>query len=132
MRIAAITLASLLFACTPAYVGPGVPSGGVALTTAPVQVPPGGTVILTLSNGSPERLGCNLCTSAILSASGGPVRTDRVCTMELRTLEPGRSETYPYELPANIARGTYRFSASVEQMPSGTRTTLTSNEFSVR
>lgn len=132
MRIAAIALASLLFACAPAYVAPGVPSGGVALTAAPAQVPPGATMTLTLSNGSPERLGYNLCTSAILTASGSRVPTDRVCTMELRMLEPGRSATYPYQLPANIARGTYRFSTGVERMPSGTRATLTSNEFAVR
>lgn len=132
MRLAAITLASLLFACAPVGIDPAVPIGDVTLTAAPTQVRSGATVTLTLRNGSLERLSYNLCTSAILTTGGSPLQTDRVCTMELRSLEPGRSTTYPFELPPNITPGTYRFSTGFERMPSGTRANVTSNTITVQ
>lgn len=108
------------------------PSGDPILRALPREVAAGGTVTLMLSNGLPERLGYNLCTSALLASDGSEVRTDRVCTLELRTLEPGRSATYPYDLPESVRAGTYRLRTQVERMGSGTRTTLISNEFTVR
>lgn len=108
------------------------PAGGVTLTAAPSRTSPGATVTLTLTNGSRQLIGYNLCTSALETAAGRPVPNDRVCTMELRTLDPGRSATYAYELPASIASGNYRFSASAERMGAGTRTVARSNSFQVR
>ncbi len=108
------------------------PSGEPNLSASPQQVARAATVTLALANGTSEPLGYNLCTSALLGSAGSPVRTDRVCTMELRTLEPGNTATYPYELPASVGPGSYRFSTSVERMRSGTRTAVTSNEITVR
>lgn len=108
------------------------PSGVVSLGAAPARVAPGATMTLTLRNGSRGQVGYNLCTSAIENAAGRAVRTDRVCTMELRTLGPGRSADYAYELPASIERGNYRFSTSVERMDAGARSVVRSNSFEVR
>lgn len=51
----------------------------------------GATMTLTLRNGSKEQIGYNLCTSAIETTSGKNIESGRVCTMEPRTVEPGRS-----------------------------------------
>lgn len=178
MRVAAIALASLLFACTaadenaaanedggadvemngggdgsalPESGNPATPPAGtppvqppsngderpdpsseVSLRASPLQLDAGETVTLTLSNGTSGRLGYNLCTSALQTASGGEVRTDRVCTLELRTLEPGRSASYPYELPVSLESGSYRLSTGIERLDGGARTTTTSNTFTVQ
>lgn len=116
-----------------APVPPAPPSaGGVTLTAAPSRTSRGAIVTLSLTNGSRQLIGYNLCTSALETTAGRPVPNDRVCTMELRTLNPGGSATYAYELPASIASGNYRFSASAERMGAGTRTVVRSNRFQVR
>ena len=113
-------------------VPPPAPSGNVTLTAAPTQTSAGSAVTLTLANGSRQTVGYNLCTSALQTAAGAEVRTDRVCTLELRTLEPGRNATYRYELPGRLSDGRYRFSTGLDQMPSGGPTSVTSNTIEVR
>jgi hypothetical protein len=108
------------------------PAGPPSLRALPREVAAGGTVTLMLANGTPEGLGHNLCTSTLLASGGSEVRTDNICTMELRVVEPGATATYPYRLPASLRPGTYRLRTSIEYMTSGRRTTLTSNDFSVR
>ena len=111
---------------------PAEPTGDVSLSVTPARTSAGSTVTLTLGNESRQAIGYNLCTSALQTASGSAVRTDRVCTMELRTLQPGRSASYSYELPGSLADGRYRFSTGLERMPDGGRLTVTSNSFEVR
>lgn len=159
MRPTAVALASLLFACTvdgenasnnaesaelngglavppaqqpPTGEGATVPAGDIGLRASPERVGPGASVTLTLNNGSRGRLGYNLCTSLLQTAAGEEVRSDRVCTMELRILEPGRAATYSYDLPSALEDGSYRFSTSVEPMDDGAPTTFTSNAIEVR
>lgn len=108
------------------------PSGDVTLSAAPASTTEGATVTLTLSNGSKEQIGYNLCTSNLETSGGQDVPTSRVCTMELRTLEPGRTADYRYELPVNMVDGSYRFSTQVEWMDSGRRGTVRSNSIEVR
>lgn len=108
------------------------PSGQVALLAAPARTTGGSTMTLTLTNGSSGQIGYNLCTSALQTSAGVDVPTSRVCTMELRTLEPGRSADYRYELPVNMADGSYRFLTQVEWMQSGRRSGVASNSFTVR
>lgn len=117
---------------TPTNGGSSEPSGEIGFTASPERVSAGATVTLTLSNGTSGSLGYNLCTSALQTASGGEVRTDRVCTLELRTLDPGASATYAYELPATLEDGSYRFSTGLERMESGGPTSVTSNTIEVR
>lgn len=108
------------------------PSGQVTLSAAPAQTTAGATMTLTLSNGAREQIGYNLCTSALQTSAGADVPTSRVCTMELRTLEPGRSADYRYELPVNMADGSYRFLTQVEWMQSGRTSGVPSNSFEIR
>ena len=108
------------------------PSGDVQLSASPSRTTAGSTVTLTLTNSASFTVGYNLCTSAIETADGSNVPLDRVCTMELRTLQPGRSANYSFELPGNLADGRYRFSTSAEKMDGGARAVVKSNIFSVQ
>ena len=106
--------------------------GEIRFSASPQQVNAGATVLLTLANGTGESVGYNLCTSALQTAAGRDVRTERACTMELRILEPGGSTTYSYDLPGILEDGAYRFSTRVERMDSGTGSSVTSNSIEVR
>ena len=108
------------------------PSGDVTLAAAPAQTTGGSTMTLTLRNGSSQQIGYNLCTSALETSAGRSIPTSRVCTMELRTLEPGRNADYRYELPVNMAEGSYRFVTQVEWMQSSRGSGVRSNSFAVR
>lgn len=106
----------LLAAC-----GRTVPSGesveGLRLSVRPDRVLAGDSVVLTLSNRSGETIGYNLCTSALeRSTEGGwrDVPSERVCTMELRTLPPGDDARYTIGIEPDRTAGAYRFRADVE------------------
>lgn len=106
----------------------------VRLAVEPDVTSPGDTVELTLSNDSAEAVGYNLCSSGLERASGGtwqPVPSDRVCTMELRTLEPGTEASFAMELQEGLAAGEYRFSTTVERLDAGTRDVVSSAPFEV-
>lgn len=134
LKKSAIAAAFLLAAC--GYPSENAPAptrpGEVTLTATPPETSAGSTMVLRLANGSRQAIGYNLCTSALLDASGNAVKTDRVCTMELRTLAPAGAANYDYDLPADLPSGSYRFSTDLERMQSGDRTTVTSNTFDVR
>lgn len=134
LKKSAISLAFLIAACGyPAQNAPApAPPGEVTLTAAPPQTSAGSTMVLSLANGSAQQIGYNLCTSALQTASGAAVQTDRVCTMELRTLAPGATATLDHELPPTLPDGSYRFSTDVERAESGDRMTVISNMFEVR
>ncbi|MGI8704596.1 MAG: hypothetical protein ACR2JJ_02150 [Sphingomicrobium sp.] len=108
------------------------PSGDVTLSATPASTTEGATITLTLSNGAKEQIGYNLCTSNLETSGGRDVPTSRVCTMELRTLEPGRTADYRYELPVNMVHGSYRIATQAEWMNSRRRSTVRSNSFEVR
>lgn len=103
----------------------------IAFTASPASVAQGGTLTLSLTNGTQQQLGYNLCTSAIVTDAGAAIQTDRVCTMELRTLEPSRSATYAYELPGDLAPGSYRMNTTVTRMQVGTQATVSTPSFEV-
>jgi hypothetical protein len=113
-------------------VQPPEPSGEATLSVAPASTTEGATVTLTLSNGSKEQVGYNLCTSNLETSGGVRVPTSRVCTMELRTLEPGRNADYRYGLPVNMVAGSYRVVTQVQRMNSRRLSTIRSNSFEVR
>jgi hypothetical protein len=110
----------------------GEPAGGVELSASPKETKTKSSVTLTLRNGSAHDVGYNLCTSALETAAGREVPTSRVCTMELRTLEPGSTTTSSYQLPVNMLEGSYRFATQVHSMESGSVATVRSNAFTVR
>jgi hypothetical protein len=130
MRTIALLLTLLTAACA---VGVGA-TGDLVLERAPESLRAGETITLTLRNGTSEQVGYNLCTSALERESGGawaPVPTDRMCTMELRTLEPGAEADYPYELPTSLAAGRYRLSAGVTMMGSREQRVVATEPFQV-
>ncbi len=152
MRLAAIALAGLLASCpVPTQDASETQLNGSAGAPAPGASLPRRSLRGRRASGAAARSGAgrdgdsdarqrpgraarlqSVHQRALMAADGAPVRTDRVCTLELRTIESGRVATYPYQLPASVMPGTYRFSTTVERMQSGTRTTLTSNEITVR
>ena len=108
-----------------------VPTGSVSLSAAPPRAAAGSTMTLTLHNGSSRTIGYNLCTSGLQTSAGAPVRSDRVCTMELRMLGPAARASDPWELPDDLAAGRYRFTTTIEWMDSKLRSNVDSNSFEV-
>jgi len=113
--IRAVIMILLLAACAgAAEVGP---DQQVSLEVQPAAVSPGAAVTLTLGNRTPWPVGYNLCTSTLERESGGswqPVPEDRMCTMELRMLDPGERSELQLELPAALEPGNYRYTTNVE------------------
>lgn len=161
MRFQSAALASLLFACAnpvnnPTSVNAGVagatsegqappavlqpqqpdpitsdPASAVTLRVTPASVAAGGTITLTLANGSTQGVGYNLCTSSIETSAGQSVPNDAMCPMLVRTLAPGQSTTFDYDLPASMAAGTYQILTKIEWIGSGQSAQIRSNSFQV-
>ena len=108
-----------------------VPTESVSLNASPQRAAAGSTMTLTLRNGSLRTIGYNLCTSGLQTSAGAAVRSDRVCTMELRTLGPAARATDSWELPDDLAAGHYRFTTTIEWMDSNLRSNVDSNSFEV-
>jgi hypothetical protein len=103
----------------PATSGGGAGGGMLELTVQPQPARAGQEVRLTLTNRSDREVGYNLCPSTLQRRAGNDwqqssLRFTEVCTMELRVLQPGASDTFRHPLPAGLPAGTYRFRASVE------------------
>lgn len=127
----AILLAS---ACTATQSPPG--EGAVTLRAQPAAVSAGDSLELVLENGLAEPVGYNLCTSALEWRRGEAweaVASDRVCTMELRILEPGQEARFTFAMPQRpqLPAGEYRAVTGVEHMTSGGRTEVASEPFRV-
>ena len=74
---------------------------------------------LQLRNNSQRTLGYNLCASNLERRSGQawqPVASQRICTMELRTLAPGGEARYALALE-ELPPGEYRATTRVEGLP---------------
>jgi hypothetical protein len=124
MKKVAILLLSLVI------VGGCAVSGAESNDVTLNAVRTGQRVMLTLRNGSAVPVLYNLCSSGLQRQAGGawePVRTDEVCTMELRTLEPGSSATFEKTLPSDAGSGQFRYVTNVES--EGQRVVVTSNPF---
>jgi hypothetical protein len=139
-RIAVIALLlAALSACAPQ--GSAPPAGGaggepLVLTVQPQPARAGQEVVLTLTNHSGRQVGYNLCPTLLQRQVAGeweasPIPFTEVCTMELRTLDPGASATFRHPLPAGIPAGTYRFWAAVEWPLGGDRAGVQSAPFPV-
>lgn len=90
----------------------------------------GDAVTLTLTNGSGSAIGYNLCSSALLRRDGATwrtVQTDLVCTMELRSLQPGQQDTFDYPIPSGLPPADYAWSNNIELPLGGTRNQVVSN-----
>lgn len=74
---------------------------------------------LALRNGSAQAIGYNLCASSLERRSGDrwqPVASQRLCTMELRSLAPGGEARYRVSLE-NVPPGEYRARARIDGNP---------------
>lgn len=133
MRMLVPVLIPLLCACNPALQN-DMAMSDVVLSVAPVPAAPGDSVTLTLANELAEPIGYNLCTNTLErqdSDSWQPVPSDRICTMELRLLEPGQRATYTQQLEPGLPPGVYRFTTRVEHMEAGTSHAAYTEPFSV-
>ena len=134
MRAVISCAIALLFACSPSTRS-DVSEEDVRLSVEPAEVAAGDSITLVLNNQSSDRIGYNLCTSELERSTAGRweiVPSDRVCTMELRTLPPAEEARYPLDLPSGLAAGEYRYSTKVERLGTGDRTDLRSDVFRVR
>jgi hypothetical protein len=137
MRSLACVLAALLCACgtTPQDgMEDDAMAAVVTLQVAPLPASPGDSIALTLDNGAAEAVGYNLCTSTLERQTDDgwqPVPADRVCTMELRMLEPGQRADFPLQLQPELTAGAYRFSTRIEWMASGISDVVYTDEFHV-
>jgi hypothetical protein len=133
MRTLTLFALALLGGCNPA-IRPGTQPSGVSLGVTPDRVVAGDSVTLLLSNGTPSGIGYNLCTSALERRSGSgwqALASDRICTMELRTLASGEQVRYPMDLPTGLAPGEYRFHTTIELLDGGGRSEVRSESFRI-
>ena len=89
---------------------------------------------LTLDNESAGTIGDNLCASGLERGSGvgwQPVPENRLCTMELRTLQPRNEISEELRLPETLASGDYRYTTTVERIETRGRDAIASNQFRV-
>jgi hypothetical protein len=133
MRSIAVLAMTLLCSC-----GPSIQSGageGVALRVEPGEVSAGDSVTLVLANGTAGAVGYNLCTSGLerqVDDVWQPAASDRVCTMELRTLGPGEETRYPIEIADGVVAGVYRLVTSIEKTDRGGLSSIGSGPFQIR
>jgi hypothetical protein len=130
-----LLLLALIAACAPVTTTPPPSDARGEVVSLSAERLAADRVRLILQNGSESPVGYNLCTSALQYLTGTtwqPVETGEVCTMELRTLNPGFDATFEKTLPASLPHGQYRYVTSVE-MPVGTpQVRVTTAPFEVR
>lgn len=132
MRWSLCCLAGLL-ACAPA--SRPDPVADIALAVTPRDVAAGDSVVATLTTTLDGGVGYNLCTSVLERQQDDGwrvIEADRICTMELRTLQPGESARFAFHLPTGLAPGSYRYHARVERLAAGTMDDVRSGAFRVR
>jgi hypothetical protein len=124
----------ILAACAPVATAPHQGEGRVAGVTLAAEPVAQGRVRLILQNGWEAAVGYNLCTSVLESRNGADwtaIRTDEICTMELRTLPAGQDATFEKSLPPGLAAGEYRYVTSVEIPAGSPQTRVATSAFRV-
>ena len=96
---------------------------GLAYAVQPAAAVSGGSVALSLHNGSAEPVGYDLCIGA-LEQRRGPLwipalSAARGCPDAWSTLEPGQQAAAEAPLPAPLAPGDYRFVTRLKVPPGG-------------
>jgi hypothetical protein len=106
----------------------------VRLHVQPRPAAPGDSLVLVLENASAEPIGYNLCASGLEQRAGDAwraVREERVCTMELRMLEPGQQARFAFLPPPGLAPGEYRAVTAIERQGAAGLESLASTPFSI-
>lgn len=109
--------------------------GGAIISTA-ASYTAGDVGGMTLRNAGERMLGYNACTWTLERGDDGAWRTaphedERMCTMELRLLEPGRSVDINFSFDERLPAGEYRLRAWLERMESGGREHVLSRPFAI-
>ena len=91
----------------------GTASSEVTLRLDRATYTPGATATMTIRSTSRDTLGYNPCSNRSVERQQGSTwvahaEPDRMCTMELRLLNPGETQTAPADIPAGLSAGTYR------------------------
>jgi hypothetical protein len=118
--------------CAPVRTAPASPEIQLAVERSATS--PGDSLVLVLENSSGAPVGYNLCASGLERRQGGEwqvVPSDRVCTMELRTLSPGAQTRYPLAPSPELPPGEYRAVTGVERLTTGERLVVVSEPFRV-
>lgn len=106
----------------------------VRLEVEPGTAAAGDSVTLVLTNGSSAAVGYNLCTSALERRTDDgweAVPSDRICTMELRTLPAGGEARYSLAVEPGLTAGDYRYRTDVERLDTGARESIASGAFRI-
>jgi hypothetical protein len=134
MRIVMASLLMLLLGACAAVPVPVSADGPVTLAVEPRSLSPGDSLTLVLKNDSPGAIFYNLCPSVLerrARESWERVPSERMCTLELRRLQPGQEVRYPLQLPPSVAPGEYRYAARIEDLRNGTHAIVRSGMFLV-
>ena len=88
----------------------GAQSNSVTLTLDRDAYAPGATASLTIRNRGRDTLGYNQCSSRSVEQQQGTgwvvhPEPQRMCTMELRLLNPNETQTATTDIPATLPRG---------------------------
>lgn len=132
MKFASAALVLLSCACSSSMQN-GNPDD-ILLSVGGLPASPGDSVTLTLNNSSAGDIGYNLCASGLERESFGgweALESDRVCTMELRTLPAGQQTTYTTALPDGLTPGVYRFHTTVELLDTRSRVAVRTEGFAI-
>lgn len=132
MRWLMIPVLALAAACSSEQLPPR--DNPVELLIAPEMPAAGQEAVLTLRNGSAGAVSYNLCASTLMRHNGAawePIRSDRVCTMELRVLAPGEEDEFTVTIPTELAPGSYRFETTISDPGDGESESLGSKIFLV-
>jgi hypothetical protein len=130
-----LLLATIVLAACMPLVDPAPQDARMSVVTLSAERIGAERVRLILQNGFEQAVGYNLCASGLevrTISTWQPVRTDEVCTMELRTLPPGQDATFEKRLPLNFPDGEYRYVTRVEIPIGSEQVNITSRPFQVR
>lgn len=88
-------------------------TGGATLTLDRASYTRGATLTMRITNRGRDTLGYNPCSSRVVERQDrnqwvAYAEPDRMCTMELRLVMPGETQTATTDLPANVRAGTHR------------------------
>lgn len=106
----------------------------VVLTVEPAQVAPGDSVTVQLTTTLGDGVGYNLCSSTLerrIANDWQAVPSDRICTMELRTLVPGDTARFTFRLSVGLEPGEYRYHIRVLRSPTDEMRDVSSGVFRV-
>lgn len=97
--------------------------GGVTLTLDRTSYAKNAMVTLRIASQSRDTLGYNPCANRVVERQDGSqwvayAEPERMCTMELRLLIPGETQTATTDLPGNVQAGTHRIVLTLQPQTS--------------